>query len=127
MVFGSYFTAVSVLQSALEEARFATRITWLAAALGTLALVVGLDRLISRIRERDADAPLDERDRLIEGRSSSIAYYALMTGMIVVGCVMPFSADAWQIVHAALFAIVVAEIVHHGLVVLGYRLGWHVR
>jgi hypothetical protein len=39
---------------------------------------------------------------------------------------MPFSARTWDIVHAAVLAIVVAEIVHHGSIILGYRRSWRV-
>ncbi len=125
VVFGVYFSTVSLLEPSGAELTFLARIGLLAGALGTLALIVGIDRAIGWMRNRDK-TPTDERDRLIEARSSAIAYYVLMVGMIVVGCVMPFSADTWQIVHAALLSIVVAEVVHHGLVVLGYRVGWHV-
>jgi len=126
IVFGAYFTTISVLQRAPEQVSFVMQISLLATALLTLALVAGLDWLVVFIRDRRDATPFDERDRLIELRSSSYAYYVLIGGMIVVGCVMPFSANGWDIVHAALFAIFVAEIVHHGLVVLGYRRGWHV-
>ena len=69
---------------------------------------------------------MDERDRLIDLRASAIAYYVLMAGMIVVGCVMPFQHTGWDIAHAALRAIAIAEIVHSGLVVMWYRRGgWH--
>ncbi|XOV83803.1 MAG: hypothetical protein ACFHXK_01555 [bacterium] len=116
---------ISVMQHALAESSFVIQITWLAAALVTLGLIVGIDRLIAFVRKgTERDEP-DERDKLIELRSSSVAYYVLIVGMIVVGCVMPFSTGGWDIVHAALFAILIAEIVHNGLIVLGYRIGWH--
>ena len=54
-------------------------------------------------------------------RSISSAYYVLIAGMIVVGCVMPFSASGWSIINAALVMIVAAEVVHYGVVVLSYR------
>lgn len=114
------------MQQSLAEVSFLTQIGWLAMALVTLALIVGIDRLIAFARKSGTEPDmLDERDRLIELRSSSVAYYVLIVGMILVGCVLPFSTGGWDIVHAALFAILVAEIVHHGLVVLGYRFGWH--
>lgn len=37
----------------------------------------------------------------------------------------PFSASGWAVAHAAVLAIVIAEIVHQGLVVRAYRRGWH--
>lgn len=69
----------------------------------------------------DATAPPDERDRAIMSRSITWAYYVLITGMILVGCVMPFSAGGWTIINTALLMIVVAELVHYGAVVLSYR------
>lgn len=122
VVFGTYFAVVAA-QRSHADLPFITRIGMLAAATTVLAVVAGAIRLFGRGRLAHE---LDERDRLIELRSSSVAYYVLMGGMIVVGCVMPFSAGGWDLVHAALLAIVIAEIVHHGLVVLGYRRGWRV-
>ncbi|MGC1684425.1 MAG: hypothetical protein WA734_02285 [Candidatus Acidiferrales bacterium] len=67
-------------------------------------------------------SPLDERDRAIEHRSLSAAYYVLMAGMILVGCLMPFNSTGWTIVNAAILSIVAAEVVHYTLVVASYRL-----
>jgi hypothetical protein len=45
----------------------------------------------------------------------------LLGGMILVGVVMPFNSGGWQIIHAALFMIVAAEMVHHGVAIFSYR------
>ncbi len=73
----------------------------------------------------EARAKADERDRAIGRRGASIAYFVLMTGMIVVGVVMPFSAQGWRIINAALLALVLAEMVRHIVVVASYRRGWY--
>jgi len=65
--------------------------------------------------------PLDERDQAIKRRSVSSAYYVLIAGMILVGCVMPFNSRGWTIINAALFMIIAAEVVHYGVVVFSYR------
>jgi hypothetical protein len=70
---------------------------------------------------REERPPLDERDRTIEHRAMSAAYYVLMAGTIVVGCFMPFSSGGWTIVNAAIFWIVAAEIVRYSVVVASYR------
>ena len=62
----------------------------------------------------EARLPPDERDVAIMRRSVTLAYYVLMGGMILVGCVMPFDSSGWTIVNAALFMIVLAEVVHYG-------------
>lgn len=69
----------------------------------------------------DAIAPPDERDREIERRAITWAYYALVSGVIIVGVIMPFLARGWNIVNAALFAIVAAETVHYAGVGVSYR------
>ena len=74
---------------------------------------------------REARAPADERDRAIARRGATIAYYVLMTGMILVGVVMPFTETPWRIINTALFALVIAEAARFGIVILGYRRGWH--
>ena len=81
--------------------------------------IVLLVRLGAEARE-----PADERDRAIAARSSSFAYIVLLVGMIIVGMVMPFSAQGVAIVTAALLAIVAAEAIRCLAIVLGYRLGW---
>lgn len=45
----------------------------------------------------------------------------LLTGMILVGCIMPFTENGWKIVHAAVFMIVLAEAVNDASVVYHYR------
>jgi hypothetical protein len=76
---------------------------------------------LKRTSPQDAGAPPDERDRAIMRRSISFDYYVLIAGMIVVGCIMPFSFTGWAIINAALLMLVVAEVVHYSAVVVSYR------
>lgn len=66
------------------------------------------------------EAP-DERDLAIAQRATSVAYGVLMAGFLYVGMMLPFTHGGWYLVHSALAAIVLAELVHSGLVVRGYR------
>ena len=85
-------------------------------------LILGAGYLYFRLAlPRHERPPLDERDRAIERRSISAAYYVLIAGMILVGCFMPFSSTGWTIVNAAIFWIVAAEVVHYSAVVASYR------
>src|ERR1700734_330135 len=80
-------------------------------------LILGAGYLYLRLCfPRHERSPMDERDRAIEHRSISAAYYVLIAGMILVGCFMPFSSTGWTIVNAAIFWIVAAEVVRYGLV-----------
>ena len=122
VVFGVYFTAITVAREAWLAQGFLQKIIWLAIALGSLGIVALVAWLATRGR-----VALDERDRVIELRACAMGYYVLMAGMIVVGCYLPFVAgSSWDIVHPALLAIAIAEIVSTGLKVLWYRRGgWH--
>jgi hypothetical protein len=86
------------------------------------AIILGIGHLyLRRASPQEARTPPDERDRAIMRRATSTAYYVLMGGMILVGVVMPFTSSGWKIVNAALLMIVVAEIVHYGVIVASYR------
>ncbi len=91
----------------------------LAASVHAVAYVAGL--LVIRHRERAESLHEDERDRAIDGRATRAAYFMLLTGMIVVGMVMPFTRGGWDVVNAALLVIVLAETLRYALIVTGYR------
>ncbi|MBS0213495.1 MAG: hypothetical protein JSR26_10020 [Proteobacteria bacterium] len=125
---GAYFIAVATLKNLRIELPFFTQIEMLAAATLSMAVVVVGDRCIAALRGRGRKADAgDERDRLIEYRAATIAYYVLIAGMILVGCIMPLdpTQHPWDIVNAALFYIVLAEVVKQVLILRGYHRGLH--
>lgn len=90
------------------------------------AILVAAGTFAIRLQSgKDGTAPPDERDRAIERRGQSLAYLVLLVGTILVGVVMPFSEQPGKIVNTTLLAIVIAEIVHQGVIVFSYRRGWH--
>lgn len=120
VTFGPYFTIVASLHS--ESLPNLRQLGLFAVAAIAQMLILGLGHLyLGRRSPAEARTPPDERDRAIMSRSISSAYYLLIAGMILVGCVMPFNSSGWTIINAALFTIVAAEVVHYGVVVLGYR------
>ncbi len=124
VTFGPYFLLAAGSGTAGGAAMPATHLllSFGVAALAQ-AVLLGLGRWFLRRRSpMDARTPLDERDRVIDRRSITLAYYVLVIGMILVGVVMPFSSAGWSIVNAGLLAIVIAELVHYASVVTSYRL-----
>ncbi|WP_426745239.1 hypothetical protein VZQ01_28705 [Myxococcus faecalis] len=121
--YGTYFTAVAVLD-ARGELTFWSQIIMLTASAVFQGVVLGVSAIVGRMRRAPGERTgPDERDRAIAHRSASVAYYVLMGGMILVGCIMPFGASGWKVANAAILAIVIAELVHTGLTVSGYRRG----
>lgn len=128
--YGGYFAVVATLPPQIiggdPPGMVLKLFALLTAATIVRLLILGAGTLAIRASSpADARAPADERDRAIAGRSAAIAYYVMMTGMVLVGMVMPFSARGWAIVNAALFAIVVAELARYGTIIAAYRRGWH--
>jgi hypothetical protein len=120
VTFGPYFTMVASLQR--EPLPNLRQLGLFAAAAIVQLLILGLGHLyLGRRSPEEARTPPDERDRAIRGRSISSAYYLLIAGMILVGCVMPLNSSGWTIIKAALLTIVAAEVVHYGVVVFSYR------
>ena len=96
----------------------------LVAAAHAIAMIVG-SIIIAVTATKEAQAPADERDQAISRRASTIGYYVLLVGMILVGVVMPFSAPPWKIINVALAAIVLAELIRDSIILMSYRRGWN--
>jgi len=121
VTFGPYFTIVAT-RSLPGEMPNLRQLGLFAIAAILQMLILGVGHLyLRRGSPDDARTPPDERDRTIMSRSINSAYYVLIAGMILVGCVMPFHSSGWTIINAALVMIVAAEVVHYGVVVLSYR------
>ncbi len=125
LTYGVYFTTIAVWQ-ARGEIPFLMEVVLLSAAALAQMIILGVGTLVARLRrEPGARTKPDERDRAIKHRATTMGYYVLIAGMIVVGCIMPFSASGWEVAHVAVLAIVIAEIVTEALVVRAYQSGWH--
>lgn len=98
--------------------------TLLAAAAGGNAVWVLLGRLLVKMKTpSDERGVADERDRAVERRANTVAYYVLMGLALYVGCFMPFTSAGWHIVNSMVASVVIAETVSSALVVAGYRRG----
>jgi cytochrome b561 len=122
LTFGPYFTLVA---SGYFPAKPMPDLHQLAgyaitATVQVTLLLIG-HVVLRRRNPLDAKLPADERDIAIKQRSVTAAYYVLITGMILVGVVMPFSSNGWHIVNSALFMIVIAQMVQYAVMVIGYR------
>jgi hypothetical protein len=118
-----YFTLVATRP---PEPRLIDMLWLFGAAAIVHALLAGFGSLAIRVQAgTEGRAPADERDRAIARRGRSIAYIVLLVGMMLVGVAMPFTEPPAKIVNTGLLAIVIAELVNGGVVLLSYRRGWH--
>lgn len=69
----------------------------------------------------EAQAPRDERERLIEMRSTSVAFHVLLVGALSAVGLLHLASSAWLMAQVVMLAIVVAEVVRFGLQVALYR------
>jgi hypothetical protein len=121
IAFGPYFTIAS-LDRAVAPLPDLHRLGLFAAAVTLQVIVLAAGHAYLRlVSHGDAVVPPDERDREIERRAITTAYYVLIAGMIMVGFIMPFTARGWEIVNAALLVVVAAEAVHYAGIGFSYR------
>jgi hypothetical protein len=121
VAYGAYFALIATSQRSMLD----MLLLFGGVAITQAVITIVGSILLAAQAGKEARAKADERDRAIDRRGTRIAYFVLLTGMIVVGVVMPFSEQGWQISNAALLALVAAEIVRYGVVVASYRRGWH--
>jgi hypothetical protein len=89
-----------------------------------ILFVVGeivLHAIIAMQSPRDARAPKDERERLIDLKAMRVAFFVLMTGALLVVVLVHFPVDRFAILQALLLAVVVAELTMLGARLVYYR------
>lgn len=80
-----------------------------------------LHAIIAMQSPRDARAPKDERDRLIDLKATRVAFFVLMTGALLVVVMVHFPVDRLEILQALLLSVVVSELTMLGARIVYYR------
>lgn len=120
ITYGIYFAVVPRLDaSSLWDQLMAFGATTL-----VQVIVIGVSSAVMELRHGKGPKR-DERDLAIDRKATHAAYHVLMVGVILAGCILPFSHSGWALFHAAVAAIALAEIVRNGMTVVLYRRGWH--
>lgn len=116
-----YFGVQLVHPEWFSQMNLLQRLSCFAAASLTHAAITVVGLVALKLTERGEHVLADERDRAIEGHANVSAYLTLMAGVVLSGVIMPFNHGGWDIVNAALLAIVFAEMVRRTLTALAYR------
>ena len=120
--YGPYFVVTGLGVMPVEALPGLRQLGLFATTTVAQMLILGLGYLyLRRSMADEARSPADERDRSISYRARNVSYYVLISGMILVGCILPFTSAGWTIVNAALLMIVSAELVGYSLIVISYR------
>ena len=90
------------------------------AILATIASIVS-----AALAPGEASAGSDERDKAISRRAYAAAYPVLLVLIVCVAASVHFGVRAVGMAYGIMGAIVIAEIVHYGVQIAGYRRGWH--
>ncbi len=99
------------------------RLLALGLALGGEAILLGLALFWLQRRTSAEDRVRDERDREIERRATGAAFGTLMAGTILVGVVLPFDRQGWDLINPAVGAIGLAQVVQKAVALWLYRRG----
>jgi hypothetical protein len=95
--------------------------------LGTIISLVFvqvvLTVVVAIVTPREAKAPRDERDKLIELRAMRVAYVGLATGIALACFFGAFDPPLVFNTNALLFILVTAEIMRSGCQIIQYRRG----
>ncbi len=125
-VYGVYF--VSYWRGLASGLPFNVTIDFSLAVVVLVVLQVISTTVVAILSPRDAQAPEDERERLINLRAKSAAYLTLQFGAVAAAASVYFArglgeAGGWVVANAVFCALVVSQLTQYLAVIIGYRRG----
>jgi Ca2+/Na+ antiporter len=140
VVFGFYFVSFGAaffagegrLEAAHSDVNAATARTvahvgfFVLMGLLVVAIIVGeivLHIIIAVRSPAEANAPQDERERLIALKAKRPAYYVLATTAFLSIAVLSLGGGAWALANGILFAMWLGELTNYGAQIYFYRRG----
>ena len=123
LAFGIYFgdVAVHMLDPTRPHANYLLLFVLLVVAIVVLEIIT--HAVIAFRSPREAQTPIDERERLIELRATRPAFYVLLVGAFLSVGTIHMGASTWLLAHCVLFAIWMAELTRYGSQLYHYRRG----
>jgi hypothetical protein len=123
VVFGLYFGALApaLLRGAVDQPHF---IGLLAKSVALLVVVIVILSIAMAIRSPgEANAPRDEREKLIALKGARVAYVALATTAVAAFWGLIAGLDRFLVANALFLGLVVAEAAQNGVQIVHYRRG----
>lgn len=121
LVWGSYFGFMAATGGQLHGAVYMGG--FIGAVIVQVILMVIASIVTAALAPKDAGAGSDERDKEISRRAYAIAYPVLLSLIVCVAACLHLGFTARDMAYGIMAAIVIAEIVHYGAQIVGYRQG----
>ncbi|MBW8815083.1 MAG: hypothetical protein JF588_16815 [Caulobacterales bacterium] len=118
--FGAYYGAV--LSGAVSRG-FATVHLLAICVAALVGLQIVLHAVAARLSPREAQAPRDEREALIQARSHTVGYYVLMVMVLLLALPVHFGHPPGDLLNFALLDVVVATLAVSGAQIVMFRRG----
>jgi hypothetical protein len=120
LVFGPYFWMVGRTLTGADHVHAGTQF----ALIGLFfVLEIVLHVAIAVQSPRDARAPKDEREDVIDLKATRTAFYVLLVGALLSIFTMHFRTTVWIMSQCVLFSVVVAELVKFASQIAYFRRG----
>lgn len=113
VVYGGYFLSGG----------FSSFLGLVGATVAFVIAMVVLTVISAILSPRDANAPADERERLIAHKSAHVAYYIVASGGFVAIGALFFGIDRVLVANGLFFAMVLGEAVNDGARIVYFRRG----
>lgn len=119
--FGVYFGTMLTGQVAARG--FARLHLLIECVVGLAVLQAGLHIVAAVLSPKEAQAPRDEREKLIDARAHTFGYYVLVVGVLALGVPGHMGHGAIDLMNFALLAVVVATLAVTLAQIVMYRRG----
>jgi len=123
LAFGIYFgeVAAHMLDPTRPHTNYLQLFVLLVVAIVVLEIIT--HAVIAFRSPHEAQTPIDERERLIELRSTRPAFFVLLVGAFLSVGTIHMGASTWLLAHCVLLAIWLAELTRYGSQLYHYRRG----
>ena len=118
IVYGAYFAYVGQAAAAGRPVGFAGPLTTCIFVLVVLQIVLNI--AAAALAPNEVRTPEDERERMINLRATSGAFYAFQVAAMCAAVTVYFF-DKTLMANAVILALAVSELARHGGIILGYR------
>lgn len=131
-VYGGYFA--DLLSGNADQTLSGMLYASIGVIVALVIIQVVFNAVLGAFAGKDANAPADERDRLIGGRAAVLGHHVLSAGVVIVLCRMVIGGamsesagveevTLFEVANLLLFALVLSELVFYGAQLYFYRRG----